>query len=169
LIKPHPYVELIVDDCKKNKTEVIKNTYQPKWNEEFTVYVNSYYRSLDLFIINVETLFPYRLVTPYSILHYRVLDYCKFQKDVLIAEKNISLYDILCNYNGVCDNLELTIDLIRTRHHDHQASSSSTSNNLVKVGELITILHGFQIDISQVSNPSRESSTSINNRQGTHT
>ncbi|KAL5237168.1 hypothetical protein ACI65C_004578 [Semiaphis heraclei] len=143
LIKPHPYVELIVDDCKRNKTEVIKNTYQPKWNEEFTV-----------------------LVTPYSILHYRVLDYCKFQKDVLIAEKNISLYDILCNYNGVCDNLELTIDLIRTRHHDHQASSSSSSNNLVKVGELITILHGFQIDISQVLNPSRESSSSINHRQG---
>lgn len=88
---------------------------------------------------------------------------------MLIAEKNISLYDILCNYNGVCDNLELTIDLIRTRHHDHQASSSSSSNNLVKVGELITILHGFQIDISQVLNPSRESSSSINHRQGTHT
>ncbi|XP_060844747.1 E3 ubiquitin-protein ligase Su(dx)-like [Rhopalosiphum padi] len=143
LIKPHPYVELIVDDFKRNKTEVIKNTYQPKWNEEFTV-----------------------LVTPYSILHYRVLDYCKFQKDVLIAEKSISLYDILCNYNGVCDNLELTIDLMRTRHHDHLTSSSSTSNNLVKVGELITILHGFQIDMSQVSNPSREPGTSTNNHQG---
>jgi len=130
---------------------------------------NSYYKSLNLIIIGVKTLFSFRLVTPYSILHYRVLDYCKFQKDVLIAEKNISLYDILCNYNGVCDNLELTIDLIRTRHHDHQASSSSTSHNLVKVGELITILHGFQIDISQVSNPSRESSSSIYNRQGTHT
>jgi len=72
---------------------------------------------------------------------------------VLIAEKSISLYDILCNYNGVCDNLELTIDLIRARHHDHQASSSSTSNNLFKVGELITVLHGFQIDMSQISNP----------------
>jgi len=43
LIKPHPYVELIVDDFKRNKTEVIKNTYQPKWNEEFTVYVCSYH------------------------------------------------------------------------------------------------------------------------------
>lgn len=48
LIKPHPYVELIVDDCKRNKTEVIKNTYQPKWNEEFTVYVNSYYINIKL-------------------------------------------------------------------------------------------------------------------------
>lgn len=85
---------------------------------------------------------------------------------MLIAEKSISLYDILCNYNGVCDNLELTIDLMRARHHDHLTSSSSTSNNLVKVGELITILHGFQIDMSQVSNPSREPGTSTNNHQG---
>lgn len=106
--------------------------------------------------------FFFRLVTPYSILHYRVLDYCKFQKDVLIAEKNISLYDILNNYNGVCDNLELTIDLMRARHHDHLASSSSTSNNMVKVGELVTLLNGFQIDMSLVTNPSREAGTSTN-------
>lgn len=84
---------------------------------------------------------------------------------MLIAEKSISLYDILSNYNGVCDNLELTIDLIRVRHHDHQASAS---NNLVKVGELITILHGFHIDMSQVSNPSRETGNSTNNHQGTY-
>jgi len=45
LIKPHPYVELNVDDFKRHKTEVFKNTYLPKWNEEFTVYVskNTYY------------------------------------------------------------------------------------------------------------------------------
>lgn len=90
-----------------------------------------------------------------------MLDYCKFQKDVLIAEKSISLYDILSNYNGICDNLELTIDLMRARHHDHLASSSS-SNNFVKVGELITILNGFRVDMSQVLNPSRESGISIN-------
>lgn len=95
-----------------------------------------------------------------------MLDYCKFQKDVLIAEKSISLYDILCNYNGACDNLELTIDLMRARHHDHLASSSS-SNNFVKVGELITILHGFQIDMALVLNPSREAGASSHNYQGT--
>lgn len=39
LIKPHPYVELCVDDIKRHKTEVIKNSYQPKWNEEFTMYL----------------------------------------------------------------------------------------------------------------------------------
>lgn len=93
------------------------------------------------------------------------MDYCKFQKDVLIAEKNISLYDILNNHNGVCDNLELTIDLMRARHHDHPTSSSS-SNNLVKVGELITLLHGVQIDMSLIVNPSREAGTSTNTLQG---
>lgn len=112
----------------------------------------------------MDTILIFRLVTPYSILHYRVLDYCKFQKDVLIAEKSISLYDILCHYNGVCDNLELTIDLMRVRHHD--LASSSSSNNFVKVGELITMLNGFQIDMSLVLNPSREASSSTNNRQG---
>lgn len=39
-MKPHPYVELNVDDFKRHKTEVIKNAYQPKWNEEFTLYVH---------------------------------------------------------------------------------------------------------------------------------
>lgn len=102
-------------------------------------------------------IFLCRLVTPQSILHYRVLDYCKFQKDVLIAEKNINLYDVLCNY-GICENLELTIDLMRNRQHDLLASSSTA--NFVKVGELITILNGFQADAPQVPNPSRDASTS---------
>lgn len=53
LIKPHPYVELSVDDFKRHKTEVIKNTYQPKWNEEFTVYVYQNY-SLDLVIVTLS-------------------------------------------------------------------------------------------------------------------
>lgn len=51
LIKPHPYVELSVDDFKRHKTEVIKNTYQPKWNEEFTVYV---YNNLLFLIFNIS-------------------------------------------------------------------------------------------------------------------
>jgi len=95
-----------------------------------------------------------------------VFDYCKFQKDLLIAEKSISIYDILCNYDGVCDNLELTIDLMRTRHHDNNPATGSAANNLVKVGELITILNGIQIDMSQVTNPSRGTSASTNNNQG---
>lgn len=82
---------------------------------------------------------------------------------MLIAKKSISLYDILTTFNGACDNLELTIDLMRARPpHDHLASSSST-NNFFKVGELITILSGFHVDMAQFSNPARESGTYINN------
>lgn len=39
LLKPNPYVELYVDNAHVRKTEVVKCTYQPKWNEEFTMYV----------------------------------------------------------------------------------------------------------------------------------
>lgn len=34
-LKPNPYVELSVDNQHPNKTEVVKCTYQPKWNEDF--------------------------------------------------------------------------------------------------------------------------------------
>lgn len=109
----------------------------------------------------------FRLVTPHSILRYRVFDYCKFQKDLLLCEKSINLYDILCNYNGVCDNLELTIDLTRHRIHHDDIRPGSSFNAPVKLGQLITVLHGVQIDMSQVSNLSRvTASTSTNNRQG---
>lgn len=40
LLKPNPYVELFLDNSLVKKTEVIKCTYQPKWNEQFTVYVS---------------------------------------------------------------------------------------------------------------------------------
>lgn len=42
IMKPHPYVELNVDDFKRHKSEIVRNTYQPKWNNEFTVYVYVY-------------------------------------------------------------------------------------------------------------------------------
>lgn len=38
-LKPNPYVELVIDNKSKRKTDVVKNTYLPKWNEEFTVLV----------------------------------------------------------------------------------------------------------------------------------
>lgn len=168
IIKPHPYVELSVDDCKIHKTEVIKNTYQPKWNEQFTVYVYSDIINLYCIVVKISCThidyFISRLVTPYSMLHYRVYDYCKFQKDVLISQKHISLHDILYTYNGVCDNLELTIDLMRPRHHDHQASSSASSSNMVKVGELVTVLNGFHIDMALLVNPTRDGLEMPNNQ-----
>ncbi|XP_036346265.1 uncharacterized protein LOC118755537 [Rhagoletis pomonella] len=47
-LKPNPYVELVIDNKSKRKTDVVKNTYLPKWNEKFTVLVmlmNTIYKS----------------------------------------------------------------------------------------------------------------------------
>lgn len=96
-LKPNPYVELSVDDKTPVKTEVVKCTYQPKWNEEFTV-----------------------LVTPHSHLHFRLLDHSTFRKDAVVGEKRLSLYEVLTHYSGKCENLELTLDLMSESKHDTQ-------------------------------------------------
>ncbi|XP_024870767.1 E3 ubiquitin-protein ligase Su(dx) [Temnothorax curvispinosus] len=113
-LKPNPYIEFSVDDKSPRKTEVSKSTYQPKWNEEFTI-----------------------LVTPYSQLHFRLLDHSTFRKDTLIGEKRINLFQVLSHYNGKLENLELTFDLMSESKHDSQ---------LCKVGELITVFDGLRID-----------------------
>lgn len=38
-LKPNPYAELLIDNKSKRKTDLVKNSYLPKWNEEFTVLV----------------------------------------------------------------------------------------------------------------------------------
>lgn len=81
---------------------------------------------------------------------------------MLIAKKSISLYDILTTFNGTCDNLELTIDLMRARPPQYHVATNSQTSNFFKVGELITILSGFHVDMTQFSNPARESGTNIN-------
>lgn len=126
-LKPNPYVELSVDEKSPRKTEVVRNTYQPRWNEEFTV-----------------------LVTPQSQLHFRVLDHSTFRKDALIGEKPLSLYDILSHYNGKCENLELTLDLMSETKHDAQP---------IKVGDLVMLLNGMRVDMSILANLQQENHT----------
>ncbi|CAB0045305.1 unnamed protein product [Trichogramma brassicae] len=120
-LKPNPYIEFSVDDKSPRKTEVAKSTLQPKWNEEFTV-----------------------LVTPYSQLHFRLLDHSSFRKDALIGEKRISLYDLLIHYNGKLEGLELTLDLVTGKHHDYCPT---------KVGDLITLFDRMRLDMSNVPPP----------------
>lgn len=115
-LKPNPYVELSIDDKSPRKTEIVKNTYQPKWNEEFMV-----------------------LVTPRSVLSFRVLDHNSFRKDATFGEKKLHLYQILTHYNGKCENLEVTLDLMSDSKHDSQQ---------VKVGELIALLNGLRVDMN---------------------
>ncbi|XP_046987642.1 E3 ubiquitin-protein ligase Su(dx) [Schistocerca americana] len=127
-LKPNPYVELSVDEKTPRKTEVVRNTYQPRWNEEFTV-----------------------LVTPQSQLHFRLLDHSTFRKDAVIGEKQLSLFEILTHYNGKCENLELTVDMMSETKHDTQP---------VKVGDLVMVLNGMRVDMStQLANVQQENHT----------
>lgn len=115
-LKPNPYVELSIDDKNPRKTEIVKNTYQPKWNEEFTV-----------------------LVTPRSQLTFRVNDHNSFRKDVILGEKKFNLFQVLTHYNGKCENLEVTLDLMSDSKNDSQP---------MKVGELIALLNGLRLEMS---------------------
>ncbi|XP_046404355.1 E3 ubiquitin-protein ligase Su(dx) isoform X2 [Ischnura elegans] len=107
-LKPNPYVDLLVDDIPSKKTDVIKSTYQPKWNHEFTI-----------------------LVTPNSQLHFRVLDHSSFRKDPILGEKRFRLRDVLAQLRGRCDRLELTLDLTapEPKHHSHHNGEASGSHH----------------------------------------
>ncbi|XP_053957336.1 E3 ubiquitin-protein ligase Su(dx) [Anastrepha ludens] len=117
-LKPNPYVELVIDYKSKRKTDVVKNTYLPKWNEEFTV-----------------------LITPHSALHIKVLDHSSFRKDTLLGERTISLAQVLQQFNGRCEFLELTMDLLAT---------SKSDNRQTKIGELVAVLNGLKLDMPNV-------------------
>lgn len=129
-LKPSPYVELTVDNNKPRRTEIVKNTAQPKWNENITV-----------------------LVTQNSLLHFTVLDHNNFRKDTTIGEKKLELQQLIPQFNGRTETIELTLDLM---------SESKTGDAPTKTGELITVLHGLNIDVSNCV-PSNHSRTAISN------
>lgn len=89
IFKPNPYVDITIDGNHARKTEIVKHSYMPAWNESFTV-----------------------CVTPTSEITFRVLDRSSFLKDSLLGERNLHLAQILECYHGRCDNLELVLDLL---------------------------------------------------------
>lgn len=117
IFKPNPYVELSIDNKSTRKTDFVKHTYLPKWEDDFTV-----------------------LVTPNSELVFRVLDHSSFLKDAVLGERSVSLGEVLQHYNGRCDNLELILDLMVNNKY----------NNRSKSGELVAVLNGLNIDMTQV-------------------
>lgn len=100
IFKPNPYVELSIDNKSIRKTEIVKHTYLPKWNEDFTV-----------------------LVTPVSEIVFRVLDRSSFLKDSLLGERVVQLGQILEHYNGRLENLELNMDLLGALKPDGRSKS----------------------------------------------
>lgn len=121
-MKPNPYVELLIDCNSARKTEHQKNTYLPKWNDTFTV-----------------------LVTPTSVLQFRVFDHSNFRKDSLIGEQTVHLVQILQHYNGRCENLELAMDLLY---------ESKSEGRQLKNGELVAVLNGLKIDMTTLPSQS---------------
>lgn len=95
IFRPSPYVALVVDGNNPLRTDTVKNTLQPKWNEKFTV-----------------------LVTKQSTLHFSVIDHNSFRKDTTIGEKKVMLNELLTYYKGKIENLELSIDLINEKQSD---------------------------------------------------
>lgn len=68
-----------------------------------------------------------------------MLDHNSFRKDTVIGEKKFDLHQLLVHYNGSCDNLELTLDLM---------SEGKQGDSPTKTGELICILQGLTIEMS---------------------
>uniref|UniRef100_A0A182NF92 HECT-type E3 ubiquitin transferase n=1 Tax=Anopheles dirus TaxID=7168 RepID=A0A182NF92_9DIPT len=123
-LKPNPYVEFSIDGKTSRKTDFIKNTNTPKWNERFT-----------------------SIVSPGSVLHFRVLDHSSFRKDSLLGQQTVELAGILRHYNGVLELLELNMDLLI----DGTGSSKTTEpRQPVKAGELVVVLDGLKIDMRSV-------------------
>ncbi|XP_023955230.2 E3 ubiquitin-protein ligase Su(dx) [Bicyclus anynana] len=135
-LKPNPYLQVIIDDKISRRTEVLKNTLHPKWKEDFTV-----------------------LVKPLSQILLRLADHHSFRKDNIIGERRVNLLEILLYFNGKCENIELSLDLMKTVSSDN----APTANTEVKAAELILLLDGLRIDpaiLSQSLEVLGESATS---------
>ncbi|XP_060518956.1 E3 ubiquitin-protein ligase Su(dx) [Cylas formicarius] len=86
-IKPSPYAEISIDGQTPLKTETVKNTTQPKWNESFNL-----------------------SVTLQSKLKFAVLDRNSFRKDTIVGEKTVDFYQLLLHSDG--RDCDVTLDLM---------------------------------------------------------
>lgn len=75
------------------------------------------------------------LVTPHSKINFCVLDHNNFRKDTTVGEKKLDLSRLLTCFNGVLQNVEVTLDL---------TNESKQSDSPVKVGELVCVLTGLE-------------------------
>ncbi|XP_040564467.1 E3 ubiquitin-protein ligase Su(dx) isoform X1 [Lepeophtheirus salmonis] len=104
LLKPNPYVEIIVDGKPPKRTETIKSTYNPKWSEILTL-----------------------LVTPFSKIQFRLYDHSAFKKDALLGQETLDLFPLLKKLRGKCENYILRLDLSPPNH----ASTRSRAGELI--------------------------------------
>jgi len=121
LLKPDPYVEIIVDGKPPKKSEIYKSSYHPKWQGDISL-----------------------IVTCYSKLVFRVYNHSTFKKDSLIGYCSLDLFSVLKQNNGKCDNFELALDLKNRDKQDHQAPE-------VNVGILFIKLDGAHVAMDSLS------------------
>ncbi|TRY75099.1 hypothetical protein TCAL_00604 [Tigriopus californicus] len=94
LLKPNPYVEVVVDGKPSKRTTTQRNTYKPKWPDE-----------------------PLHLqVTPYSKILVRLYDHNYLKKDSLIGENTMDFYTVLKRQGGKCHGTPILLDLHNPKH-----------------------------------------------------
>ncbi|XP_017786420.1 PREDICTED: E3 ubiquitin-protein ligase Su(dx) [Nicrophorus vespilloides] len=138
ILKPSPYVELTIDGNNPVRTDIVKNTSQPKWNETFTI-----------------------LIMARSKLHFTVLDHNNFRKDTTIGEKQLDLFQLLMHYNGKIENLELTIDLM----NEKQSETGTKSGELICMLDGLFVetgRNGNNMPLSQANNDSGQQRSVFN-------
>ena len=133
LLKPNPYVEVTVDGKPPKKTEIAKSTYQPRWNESITP-----------------------LVTPYSKILFRLYDHSTFKKDALLGEHTLNLFNVLKTREGKCQNSTMSLEMQAT-----SASNDAKLNGNSKIGELVVVLDGLNIDMKAVASTSPPVAVSV--------
>ena len=130
LLKPNPYVEVIVDGKPPKKTETAKSTYQPKWETDMTV-----------------------VVTPFSKILYRLFDHSSFKKDAVLGEHTMDLYTVLKKHQGKLQSTTVSADLFQTVVQKGSASGSASAaggTTAIKIGELVLVLSGVMVDLSAI-------------------
>ncbi|XP_074644434.1 E3 ubiquitin-protein ligase Su(dx)-like [Tubulanus polymorphus] len=86
--KADPYLEMSVDSNPPRKTEVIKKTWNPQWNEPFTV-----------------------LVTPYSKIDFKIFNHFQLKSDVLLGQCELDIHHALSCNNGKFTQSAMKLDL----------------------------------------------------------
>lgn len=88
--KGDPYVKLVVDGKQPSKkTEPAKKTWEPVWDEEFTI-----------------------LVTPYSVLELEVNNKFSLKSDVPLGSAKIQLNDVLHTNHGKLNKHNLKVNIL---------------------------------------------------------
>lgn len=131
-----------MDGKHVRKTETLKNTNHPRWDQELTI-----------------------LVTPMSVVQFRVLDHSSFRKDTVLGEKTVYLRDLLCKQREQrAENYILYMNLTKSSSSASGASSSgetSPDGTRATNSEMLVVIKGLvRMDAMQQGNGMEATSNS---------